>query len=67
MSLTYAFLNSAELREIVWTEVCLKDAMTRIRFRVDFAAGCSLGPGKIELLEGIERTGSLRQAARALG
>ena len=38
--------------------------MTRIRFRVDFAAGCSLGPGKIELLEGIERTGSLRQAAR---
>ena len=34
---------------------------------MDFAAGCSIGPGKIELLEGIERTGSLRQAARGLG
>ena len=41
--------------------------MTQVRFRVDFAAGCSIGPGKIELLEGIERTGSMRQAARALG
>jgi molybdate transport system regulatory protein len=38
-----------------------------VRFRVDFTAGCSLGPGKIELLECIERTGSLRQAAMALG
>ena len=40
--------------------------MTQVRFRVDFAAGCSIGPGKVELLEGIERTGSLRQAARGL-
>lgn len=39
----------------------------RVRFRVDFSRFCSLGPGKIELLESIERTGSLRQAARALG
>jgi molybdate transport system regulatory protein len=38
-----------------------------VRFRVDFTAGCSIGPGKIELLEEIERTGSLRQAAVALG
>jgi molybdate transport system regulatory protein len=38
-----------------------------VRFRVDFTAGCSIGPGKIDLLEGIERTGSLRQAAMALG
>jgi molybdate transport system regulatory protein len=37
-----------------------------IRFRVDFTASCSLGPGKIELLEEIQRTGSLRQAALAL-
>ena len=40
--------------------------MTQVRFRVDFAAGCSIGPGKVELLEGIERTGSPRQAARGL-
>jgi len=38
-----------------------------VRFRVDFTAACSLGPGKIDLLESIGRTGSLRQAAQALG
>jgi molybdate transport system regulatory protein len=38
-----------------------------VRFRVDFTSGCSIGPGKIDLLEGIERTGSLRQAAQTLG
>jgi molybdate transport system regulatory protein len=38
-----------------------------VRFRVDFTDTCSLGPGKIELLESIQRTGSLRQAAQALG
>jgi molybdate transport system regulatory protein len=38
-----------------------------VRFRVDFTPACSLGPGKIDLLESIERTGSLRQAAQALG
>jgi molybdate transport system regulatory protein len=43
------------------------DMRQNIRFRVDFTASCSLGPGKVDLLEGIERTGSLRQAARALG
>jgi molybdate transport system regulatory protein len=37
-----------------------------VRFRVDFTSACSLGPGKIDLLESIERTGSLRQAAQAL-
>jgi molybdate transport system regulatory protein len=35
--------------------------------RVDFSEGCSIGPGKIALLEGISRTGSLSAAARALG
>lgn len=35
--------------------------------RVDFSGTCSIGPGKISLLEGIERTGSLSAAARALG
>jgi len=35
-----------------------------VRFRVDFGSRCSVGAGKIELLEGIARTGSISQAAR---
>ena len=38
-----------------------------VRFRVDFSEACSLGPGKIDLLESIQRTGSLRKAAQILG
>jgi molybdate transport system regulatory protein len=38
----------------------------RVRLRLDFDSGGSLGPGKIELLESIARTGSLSGAARAL-
>ena len=38
-----------------------------VRFRVDFATPCCVGPGKIALLEAIHRTGSLSQAARDLG
>ena len=37
-----------------------------VRFRVDFGTRCSVGLGKIELLEGIARTGSLSQAAREM-
>ena len=37
-----------------------------VRFRVDFGNRCSVGSGKIELLEGIARTGSLSQAAREM-
>lgn len=38
-----------------------------VRFRVDFGHGrCSVGIGKIELLENIERTGSLSSAARLM-
>lgn len=37
-----------------------------VRFRVDFGNRCSVGVGKIELLEGIARTGSLSQAAREM-
>lgn len=36
------------------------------RVRVDFAAGSSVGPGKIELLEAIARSGSLSAAARSV-
>lgn len=39
----------------------------RIRFRVDFDERCSVGIGKIRLLEAIERTGSLSRAAREVG
>jgi molybdate transport system regulatory protein len=37
-----------------------------VRFRIDFGNRCSVGVGKIELLEGIARTGSLSQAAREM-
>lgn len=35
-------------------------------FRVDFGPQCSVGPGKIALLENIGATGSLSEAARRL-
>ena len=38
-----------------------------VRFRVDFAKGSYVGPGKIQLLEAIRKSGSLSQAARDLG
>jgi molybdate transport system regulatory protein len=44
---------------------CMSDLV--IRFRMDFATLCSVGPGKIALLERIGRAGSLSQAARELG
>ena len=37
-----------------------------VRFRVDFGSACSIGIGKIELLEGISRSGSLSAAARQM-
>src|SRR3984893_13535648 len=37
-----------------------------VRFRIDFGNRCSIGVGKIELLEGIARTGSISQAAREM-
>lgn len=37
-----------------------------MRLRVDLGPECSIGPGKIALLEQIERSGSLSQAARVL-
>lgn len=40
--------------------------MPSVRFRVDFGRDEAVGPGKITLLEHIEKTGSLSQAAREL-
>jgi len=37
-----------------------------VRLRIDLGPDCSIGPGKIGLLEEIERSGSLSKAARNL-
>jgi molybdate transport system regulatory protein len=42
-------------------------AHPQLRIRVDLAPGCSVGPGKISLLEAIDREGSLSMAARSIG
>jgi len=44
-----------------------KPATPSIRLRIDLSPDSALGPGKIALLEHIEATGSLSQAARQLG
>lgn len=41
--------------------------MSKVRLRIDLAPGAAIGPGKIELLEAIDATGSLSEAARRLG
>lgn len=43
--------------------------MTRItvRVRIYIDQALAIGPGRIELLEGVQRTGSLSQAARDMG
>ncbi len=38
-----------------------------IRLRIDFGPAASIGPGKVALLEHIDRVGSLSQAGRELG
>ncbi len=38
-----------------------------VRIRIDLGPGLAIGPGKIALLEGVRRTGSLAQAAREMG
>jgi molybdate transport system regulatory protein len=38
-----------------------------IRFRIHFGKDAWVGPGKIDLLEGIKASGSLSQAARNMG
>src|SRR6516162_8387617 len=39
----------------------------KLTLRVDLGSGRALGPGKIRLLEAIEKTGSISQAGRTLG
>ena len=38
-----------------------------VRLRIDFAPGRALGPGKVGLLEAVDRTGSVSAAAGELG
>jgi len=40
--------------------------MVWLTIRVDFESGASIGPGKIRLLEEVEKSGSIRKAAEAL-
>jgi molybdate transport system regulatory protein len=42
-------------------------ARVAFRFRIDFANGFSVGPGKIELLHAINKHGSLSEAAKSIG
>ena len=39
----------------------------RVHLRVDLGPGRAIGPGKVSLLEALDRSGSLAQAARDLG
>jgi molybdate transport system regulatory protein len=39
----------------------------KLTLRVDLGSGRALGPGKVRLLEAIEKTGSISQAGRMLG
>ena len=41
--------------------------MITVRFRLDVSPACSIGPGKIALLQTIQQSGSLRRAAHQLG
>jgi molybdate transport system regulatory protein len=49
------------------SRVQVAPSSAEIRFRVDFDNRCSVGIGKVRLLEAIEHTGSLSQAAHHMG
>ena len=45
----------------------MASSRTRLTLRVDFGPNRAIGPGKIRLLEAIDKAGSISQAGRALG
>jgi len=45
----------------------MKSSPPLIRFRIDFGEHSNIGPGKVELLEGIKVHGSVSEAARSMG
>src|SRR5713101_8256395 len=51
-------------RAVLWYRIGMVEVS--VSFRVDFGPQCSVGPGKIALLEHIGSTGSLSEAARRL-
>jgi len=54
------------VRQFEFRAVAIMDT-PRLTLRVDLGSGRALGPGKVRLLEAIEKTGSISQAGRALG
>ena len=41
--------------------------MPRLRLRIDFDAGRAVGPGKIKLMEMIDKHGAISEAGRQMG
>ena len=41
-------------------------AMKRLTLRIDFGGDCQLGPGKVRLLEQVDRSGSITAAAKLM-
>jgi molybdenum-dependent DNA-binding transcriptional regulator ModE len=44
-----------------------RKAMPRLTLRIDFDAGRAVGPGKIKLMELIDKQGSISEAGRQMG
>jgi molybdate transport system regulatory protein len=44
-----------------------RKAMPRLTLRIDFDAGRAIGPGKIKLMEMIDKYGSISEAGRQMG
>jgi molybdate transport system regulatory protein len=51
---------------VEFTSMADKSRVKALRLRINLASGRAVGPGKIDLLELIGRTGSLSEAARGL-
>ena len=67
-------MRNTRLTDVVYKPIYLteyiamkKSCPLRVRLRIDLSTDVSIGPGKVALLEGIVRTGSLSAAARELG
>lgn len=43
------------------------NAAPRVRLRLDFGEGRRIGPGKIDLIDAVNRTGSIAAAGRSMG
>lgn len=50
-----------------WALLDHRLVMARVTIRLDFTDTAAIGPGKIQLLEAVEATGSIRRAAASAG